>query len=67
MHYTAKITAWSVLLVAIIPLLFFAVSFFALCSVMTIFAALYDGSEKIRQYNNLCQKNTPEKNVETVR
>ena len=66
-YYTAKITAWSVFLIAIIPLLFFAVSFFMLCSLMTIFASLYSGAEKIKRYNELCQANTPAKNVETVR
>ena len=67
MHYTAKITAWSVFFIAIIPLLLFAVFALALYSLMTIFAALYDGAEKIRQYDNLCQKNTPAKNVEIIR
>ena len=66
-YYTAKITAWSVFLIAIIPLLFFAVSFFMLCSLMTIFAALYDGAEKIREYNDICKMSTQAKNVETVR
>ena len=66
MYHTAKITAWIVFFIAILPLMFFAVSFFALCSMMTIFASLYDGAEKIKRHNDLCRKNIPAKSVEII-